>query len=301
MLRWIWRLMLLASGAIVGATGWAWHRSYDRTEAVFVQRGSRYMQATVQRGRIDVFWIDNYPATKDGKTLRGYTPDARDPATGYTRGATLFHLQPALEKSRGPIMFSEGSVQANIESPGTRPFRSPLQSAGATFANNDDGDEQATESAADAKLSLSATPRIRIKPSAAPPTRSFEPPPLTLAPPPKPSPTSDKPRAQTVLSGGPGGVTISNSSASWTPRPALVGGLSIRIWPAFTYHAISLPYWLVLAVVSLPLVAGFARVVQHQRTRGRRRRYGQCLNCGYDLRADLDGRCPECGTVRPRG
>src|SRR6185503_2542931 len=165
MSRWIWRLMLLASGAVVGATGWAWHRSYDRNEAVFVQRGSRYMQATAHRGHIDVFWIDNYPATKDGKPVRGYRPDARDPATGYIKGATTFNLNPAVEKSRGPIKFSEGSVQANIDSPATRSFPSPLQNAGPRFGNNDDSVEQATESAADARLSLSSPPRIRIKPS----------------------------------------------------------------------------------------------------------------------------------------
>lgn len=43
-------------------------------------------------------------------------------------------------------------------------------------------------------------------------------------------------------------------------------------------------------VASLPWL-----VATIERARGRRRRIGQCRNCGYDLRSTPD-RCPECGT-----
>jgi hypothetical protein len=29
--------------------------------------------------------------------------------------------------------------------------------------------------------------------------------------------------------------------------------------------------------------------------RGRRRRRGLCVSCGYDLRGSMNGACPECG------
>lgn len=36
-----------------------------------------------------------------------------------------------------------------------------------------------------------------------------------------------------------------------------------------------------------------------QSVRGSRRIRGQCLNCGYDLRGNTSGICPECGTAVP--
>ena len=54
-------------------------------------------------------------------------------------------------------------------------------------------------------------------------------------------------------------------------------GLTAPIWPA-----------LILAV---PLSAFAVRL----RRQERRRRYGQCLHCGYDLAYNVSGICPECG------
>src|SRR5947207_11639389 len=54
------------------------------------------------------------------------------------------------------------------------------------------------------------------------------------------------------------------------------------------------PHWFVSLLFAL-LPA--QRLRSHLRTR-RRKSLGQCLQCGYDLRASPD-RCPECGTERP--
>jgi hypothetical protein len=54
------------------------------------------------------------------------------------------------------------------------------------------------------------------------------------------------------------------------------------IWPLAITTFLGSPFWLWL--------------LQLRVRRSRRIRRGQCLHCGYDLRATAD-RCPECGTV----
>lgn len=61
------------------------------------------------------------------------------------------------------------------------------------------------------------------------------------------------------------------------------------------YTAVILPYWFAACVLGvLP-----ARMVSALYLVRRRKRSGQCLNCGYDLR-HAPQRCPECGTIRGR-
>jgi hypothetical protein len=83
------------------------------------------------------------------------------------------------------------------------------------------------------------------------------------------------------LSNGFGLAQVRNVSA-WGPETPP------RQWRA---NGVAVPYWMPLALFLVsPLVwaATFRR-------RGRARR-GECLRCGYDLRATPD-RCPECGTA----
>jgi hypothetical protein len=55
------------------------------------------------------------------------------------------------------------------------------------------------------------------------------------------------------------------------------------------------PYWFVLAVLFMPCGLWLVHA-RASRTRARRARSNQCLQCGYDLRAHGEGeRCPECG------
>jgi RNA polymerase subunit RPABC4/transcription elongation factor Spt4 len=60
------------------------------------------------------------------------------------------------------------------------------------------------------------------------------------------------------------------------------------------YAFISVPYWgIVVGSIALPTIW-----VGRWLHRRRRRQFGLCLNCGYDLRATPD-RCPECGKAVP--
>lgn len=56
------------------------------------------------------------------------------------------------------------------------------------------------------------------------------------------------------------------------------------------YSALIIPYWaLIIPLTILPLTASRRLIIRH-----RRKRRGQCLACGYDLRQSPE-RCPECG------
>jgi hypothetical protein len=58
--------------------------------------------------------------------------------------------------------------------------------------------------------------------------------------------------------------------------------------------SILLPYWLLACGAA---AAGTGLLMMSRPLRGRaRRRAGQCVRCGYDLRATPD-RCPECGAI----
>jgi hypothetical protein len=59
-------------------------------------------------------------------------------------------------------------------------------------------------------------------------------------------------------------------------------------------YRLSMPYWTAWAMW-LP-VAIYGDRLRRQRIRNGRRLKGQCMECGYDLRATPD-RCPECGTL----
>lgn len=55
-----------------------------------------------------------------------------------------------------------------------------------------------------------------------------------------------------------------------------------------------IPYWMFLPILLLLPILHVRRIIR-QRLRLKR---GQCLNCGYDLRASKD-KCPECGMAIP--
>jgi hypothetical protein len=59
------------------------------------------------------------------------------------------------------------------------------------------------------------------------------------------------------------------------------------------FVAVVAPYWSLLALALLPT----ATLIRRWRRQRLRKKRGQCLSCGYDLRAS-GARCPECGAER---
>jgi hypothetical protein len=112
-------------------------------------------------------------------------------------------------------------------------------------------------------------------------------------------------------------LTITVASFSYRPRSievALLLGLLLTIAQAAAYVAaeyvpdpLVFTWWLwksivIAATATAPLGliwALAARWLTAPYWRARYRRQGSCADCGYDLRGNLSGRCPECGTAVP--
>ena len=79
------------------------------------------------------------------------------------------------------------------------------------------------------------------------------------------------------------------------PKPPGSGGASD--WVTGDDVLVFVPYWCVL-LVTLPLPA--SRLFRRCRS-ARRRKLNSCIGCGYDLRGNISGICPECGrTIQGR-
>ena len=84
-------------------------------------------------------------------------------------------------------------------------------------------------------------------------------------------------------------------------RESGIEGLGFRAgrWEAYEVACwyLKMPTWFALVVTAIPSAAwGF--VWHKRRTRSKRREFGLCLQCAYDLRAS-EGKCPECGMAIP--
>ena len=96
-----------------------------------------------------------------------------------------------------------------------------------------------------------------------------------------------------VLFGDPSGQPIPvNELVFRPPFPTVFPMPFVGTWYGGT--AIEVPYWLLIV---LTIVGARASVWIRQAWRTRRTRRGCCRKCGYDLRMNLSGTCPECGTA----
>jgi hypothetical protein len=88
------------------------------------------------------------------------------------------------------------------------------------------------------------------------------------------------------------------------PNPAPTGSYRFLSYsgnstPLRRYRVLIVPYWSILLLITPPLWI-IAVLDARVRRRARRAKRGECIRCGYDLRATAD-RCPECGLPVPSG
>jgi len=83
---------------------------------------------------------------------------------------------------------------------------------------------------------------------------------------------------------------------SWPPRESLFDRLDWifveRVVSDYVFIAVDISLWPFAILLTLSSALALIRGPVRRAYRSRR---GLCLNCGYDLRANISGRCPECG------
>jgi hypothetical protein len=94
----------------------------------------------------------------------------------------------------------------------------------------------------------------------------------------------------------PDGVGLDNAcgfAAATGGLPATVRGLERY---GNVLQAVAVPHWFVVALTAVAPVAWLRKKLTLRRA-AFRSRTGLCCVCGYDLRANASGHCPECGAV----
>lgn len=71
---------------------------------------------------------------------------------------------------------------------------------------------------------------------------------------------------------------------------------SYRSREEYVVQELTIPFWLVTALLAAYPIIAFTRAVRYHRADRRARTSGLCTNCMYDLTGNVSGRCPECGT-----
>ena len=101
--------------------------------------------------------------------------------------------------------------------------------------------------------------------------------------------------------------SFGSSSGSRSP-PGSLGAFGYWQWrysaeaSSGSYRFLAVPFWFLCLVLLMPPAAWFGRFGSARRRKhrgGRRLRLGHCPHCGYDLRGNVSGMCPECGAPAP--
>jgi hypothetical protein len=100
-----------------------------------------------------------------------------------------------------------------------------------------------------------------------------------------------------------GGTAVYHSGMSWSGTGWATGDVPARMFgdtPLIRFVArrpggmtVCFPLWLLLAVFGVPTTVSWCRAWREDC----RMSPGHCQNCGYDLRGNVSGRCPECRTA----
>jgi hypothetical protein len=307
----MWRMIVLVSLLLTGGVTVVWMRSARHPDAVYFHRESKYVQAISQQGQITVFWIDDYPPHEDGEFKYGYTANGSDESGRWLTGESAFFVRVQREEGYGPFRSSKGIIESNLRPPYSEPRELRERMPDQAVRKLGDGLDKPLLRP---DLSFPVAPARREDSDVKVPGLSPETGTLSLAPtltPPTSRDDARKLEAAGTLSGGRTGVSwhfqgeeppkIANGATPPMMRGPLPvsGSLSFgrhwKDWPSFTYHSVSAPHWFILAVTSLPWLLAIWGTDHGRRIRNRRKLLGLCLRCGYDLRANFDGHCPECG------
>lgn len=84
-------------------------------------------------------------------------------------------------------------------------------------------------------------------------------------------------------------LLLDPNNVKWKLLGVRLASVQFQPW-GWTMHALLLPYWMPIVLLAILPFLRLRRII----VRIIRSRRGQCLNCGYDLRAS-PGVCPECG------
>lgn len=319
MTRWVRRLLgaglLLCCVAVTGE----WVRSYWREDRLVISRGGRCFQVVSRAGRVLALRVEPYPNARpwtwESEEL-GPSPLVSGNQAGVG-GAVTFFLHPREERRYGPVMVSHGRASWDPDWAKHRTtFREAARAAARVRAATGPSPALTPVNVTDAEarrvaqrlsnldlpdgLGLTAPPPPPSKPGARsePDLRVPD-----LGPPDALS-LDARPRALPRLSdkvSGSGDIASRPGSGSLGSGVGSVGtwGATGRftLWPQSPYDAVDAPYGALLTFPLAPLLLVLAARLVRWRVRRLRLRRGLCLACGYDLRQNATGRCPECGVV----
>ncbi len=106
-----------------------------------------------------------------------------------------------------------------------------------------------------------------------------------------PSLCPELPQGWLLLGVGYGSLHLGQAYFGTVPSPATPASPG-NVYVTSQHVAVAVPLWMIAVLLAIyPSIAFFRGPLR----RYRRRQHGLCLNCAYDLTANVSGVCPECG------